>query len=473
MSDAGPRAEQPGATPSRFPLLGRAIPVLVGCLLALLLVLLARRPFRAFDTYFHLRFGEEFRHGWSIAHPGQLSSASTNDWVPTQWLPQVGLSWVDDVAGTTGLVILLGAAATTLAGSLYLLLRHRAGPATAAMLTAVVVAGWLPSLSLRPQVLSYLFLVAVVAAWDRARRTGRAPWLLVPLAWVWATCHGMWVLGVGASAVLGVAVVVERRPLRRATLPLLAVPVAMLLAGLVTPVGPRLLSAVLLVNSRAEYFHEWRSPELITVGALPVTGLLVAAVLLLVRRGARPYDIGLLGMGGVFAVYSQRTLPLALIVLACVVAGAARRPAPRITWPEGAGLAALAVLVLAVIPSQSVLDDPADDVRPFTAALDQLPPGSVVVTDWRVGSVLLWTEPHLEIPLHGYGDVYTDAELERYADLARLEPGWDATLARLAPDAALLPLDDPVTYALADRDWSVEQRDGGMVLLAPPPAERP
>ncbi|MDQ6524193.1 hypothetical protein RB608_11305 [Nocardioides sp. LHD-245] len=463
--------ERPDAALPRFPLLGRAIPVLVGCLLALLLVLLTRRPFRAFDTYFHLRLGEEFRDGWSIAHPGQLSSASTNDWVPTQWLAQVGLSWVEDVAGTTGLIVVLGAVATALTGTLYLVLRHRAGPALAAALTAVVLVGWLPSLSLRPQVLSYLFLLAVVAAWDRARRTGRAPWLLVPLAWVWATCHGMWVLGVGASAVLAVAVVVEHRPFRRASLALLGVPVAMLLAALVTPVGPRLLSAVLLVNSRAEYFHEWRAPELITVGALPVTGLLVAAVLLLVRRdGVRPYDIGLLGLGGVFAVYSQRTLPLALIALACVVAGAARRPVPRVSWAESAGLAALAALVLVVAPSQSVLDDSADDVRRFTTALDALPAGSVVLTDWPTGSVLLWTEPQLEIPLHGYGDVYTDTELERYDDLARLAPGWDVTLARLAPDAALLPLDDPLAYALADRGWSLVQTGGEkpLVLLSPP-----
>ncbi|MCR1781687.1 hypothetical protein KVF89_03995 [Nocardioides carbamazepini] len=463
--------ERPVEAPPRFALLARAIPVLVGLLLALVLILLTRRPFRAFDTYFHLRFGEEFRHGWSIAHPGQLSSASTNDWVPTQWLGQVGLSWVDDIAGAAGLAVLLGAVAVALTGSLYLVLRHRAGPALAAALTAVAVIGWLPSLSLRPQLLSYLFLVAVVAAWDRARRTGSAPWLLVPLAWLWATCHGMWVLGVGASAVLAVAVVLERRPFRRASLPLLAVPVAMLLAALVTPVGPRLLSAVLLVNSRAEYFHEWRAPELITVAALPVTGLLVAAVLLLVRRdGVRPYDIGLLGLGGVFAVYSQRTLPLALIVLTCVVAGAARRTAPRISWPESAGLAALAALVLAVAPTQSVLDDPAEDVRPFTTALDALPPGSVVVTDWPIGSILLWTEPQLEIPLHGYGDVYTDAELERYDDLARLAPGWDATLARLAPDAALLPFDDPLAYALAGRGWSWVQTGGAgpLVLLTPP-----
>lgn len=459
--------QPPGA--ARFPLLARATPLVVGAVVAVVLATLARRPFRAFDTYFHLRLGEELRHGWSIAHPGQLSAASTNDWAPTQWLPQVGLSWVEDTAGTPGLVVVFALLVTALTVALYLLLRHRAGPLAAAVLTAVVVVGWLPSLSLRPQVLSYLFLVAVVAAWDRTRRTGRAPWPLVALAWVWATCHGMWVLGVASSAVLAVAVVAERRPPRRAALALLAVPAAMLVAALATPVGPRLLSAILLVNSRAAYFHEWRSPELMTLGALPVTGLLVAAVLLLVRRdGVRPHDIALLGLGGVFALYSQRTLPLALVVLACVVAGAWGRAARPVSRAEGGCLTALALGVVALAPLLPVVDDPADDLRPFAAELDALAPGSVVVTDWGSGGVLLWTEPRLDVPLHGYGDVYTDAELERYDDLARLAPGWDDALADLAPDRALLPEDSALAYALTGRGWSVRRQAGELVLLAPP-----
>lgn len=472
--------DQPAAPPapsarsaSRFPLLARVAPLLAGVLLAALLAALVRRPFRAFDTFFHLRFGEEFRHDWSIAHPGQLSTASTADWVPTQWLAQVVLSWIADRAGTTGLVVTFAVLVAGFAAAVHLFLRRRTGPGTAVALTAVVVLGCLPSLSLRPQLLSYLFLVVVLVAWDRARESGRAPWPLVPLAWLWATCHGMWILGVGTAAVLAVAVCLERRPDRGTTLRLLAVPVGMLVAALLTPVGPRLLGAVALVGSRADHFAEWSAPELISVGTAPLTLLLVAAVVLMVsRKGVRPYDLALLALGGGFAVYSGRTVPLALVILAAIVAAelTALRTAPRplVRRTELAVVAALALAVVAISPAQSLLDDPAADVRPFRDRLSTLAPGSVVLTDRETGAVLLWTEPALDVPLHGYGDVYTDAELDRYDDLERLVPGWDATLAHLSPAAALLPEDAPLAGGLRNLGWSVAQHADDLVYLTPP-----
>ncbi len=467
MSDAT------SAAAGRFPLLARVAPVLAGVAVAAVLVGLARRPFRSFDTYFHLRLGEEFRDGWSLSAPGHLDAAASNDWVPTQWLPQVAMSWWADTAGATGLSVAFAVLVTSFTVAVHLLLRRRTAPGTAALLTLVVLLGSLPSLSLRPQVLSYVFLVLVLAAWDRARDGTRAPWLLVPLGWVWATCHGMWVLGVGASAVLAVGVLLERRPGRRASLALLAVPVGMLLAALATPAGPRLVSAVLLVSSRAEHFREWRAPELASMGALPVTALLAAGVLLRARRdGVRPDEIALLGLGGVFAIYSHRTLPLAAVVLAAVVAGevsALRRGAPpRVRRPELLVAAALALLVVAVSPLLPRLDDPADEVRPFAARLAALPDGAVVLADRAAGSVLLWTEPRLDVPLHGYGDVYTDAELDAYDDLVTLERGWQETLAGLGPDLALLPEDGRLAGALLDAGWREQQAAQGRVLLSPP-----
>lgn len=468
-----PDQPAPASSAPRFPLLARIAPLLGGVLLAALLAALARRAFRAFDTFFHLRFGEEFRHDWSIAHPGQLSTASSADWVPTQWLSQVALSWISDRAGTTGLVVTFAVVVVAFAAAVHLLLRRRTGPGTAVVLTTLVVLGCLPSLSLRPQLLSYVFVVLVIAAWDRARITGRAPWLLVPLSWVWAMSHGMWILGVGTTAVLAVGACWERRPERRAAVALLAVPVAMLVAALLTPVGPRLLGAVALVGSRADHFAEWSAPELISLGTAPVTLLLGAAVLLMVRRpDVRPYDIALLALGGGFAVYSGRTLPLAAVVLAAVVAtelSALRTtPRPPVRRPELAVLAALAIAVVALAPTQSQLDDPATDVRPFRDRLGALTPGSVVLTDRTTGAVLLWTEPTLDVPLHGYGDVYTDAELDRYDDLEALVPGWDATLAELSPTAALLPEDTPLAGGLRTLGWTVVQRDDDLVYLVPP-----
>lgn len=470
-------APDAGQAAGRFPLLAAVWPPLAGLVLTALLAALASRPFRAFDTYFHLRFGEEFRDGWSLAHPGQLSGASTNDWVPTQWLPQIAMSWVAESTGDTGLVVLFAALVSAFAGATYLLLRRQATAGVAVTLTGVVVLGCLPSLSLRPQVLSYLFLVAVLASWHLARRTGRLPWWLVPLAWVWAVSHGMWILGVGASAVLAVAVCLERRGTRAETIRLLGLPAAMVLAACATPAGPGLVSAVVLVNSRAEHFHEWRAPELVTIGAAPVTLLLAVAIVLTVRRDrVQPYDLALLGLGCVFAIYSTRTLPLALVVLAAVVAREVtafrERRADSPDQPAGraerAVVAVLAAAVVVLAPLLPLRDVPADDLQPFDGVLDDLPDGAVVLSDRTSGAVLLWTEPRLDVPMHGYGDVYTDDELEAYDDLFRLEPDWEDTLEVLEPRVALLPGDTPLAAALEDRGWSVVAESDDLVCLTPP-----
>ncbi|MFC7502012.1 hypothetical protein [Nocardioides sp. GCM10030258] len=468
----------PTQVAGRFPLLAAAWPPLAGVLVAAALAMLASRPFRAFDTYFHLRFGDEFRNGWSLARPGQVSTASTNDWAPTQWLPQIGMSWLADAFGDTGLVVLFAALVSGFAAAVYLLVRAHTTPGTAATLTAVALLGCLPSLSLRPQVLSYLCLVAVLASWSLARRTGRLPWWLVPLAWVWAASHGMWILGVGASAVLAVAVCLERRGTRTEVLRMLAVPASMLLAACVTPVGPRLVSAILLVNSRGDHFREWRAPELITLAAAPVTVLLAVAVVLLVRRnGVRPYDMALLGLGCVFAIYSNRTLPLALVVLSLVVASeltALRRESGTATGTRVAGrrelsvVAALTVGVVVLAPALPLRDVPADDLRPFASLLDDLPDGTVVLTDRSDGAVLLWTEPGLDVPMHGYGDVYTDDELNAYDDLFKLVPGWEATLADLDAHVALLPDDAPLAGALEEHGWDTVTTNNDLVYLTQP-----
>ena len=70
--------------------------------------------------------------------------------------------------------------------------RDRAEPLVAMPLTAVALFAMQNGLSMRPQVISYLLVAVVVGAWLRTRRDGRVRWWLVPLVWVWAMLHGMW-----------------------------------------------------------------------------------------------------------------------------------------------------------------------------------------------------------------------------------------------------------------------------------------
>src|SRR5690349_5141521 len=90
-SDSAPPADR---TPMRVParLLARArawVPPVVLLVVLVSLVVNTARPLTNTDTYFHLRFGAEFLHGWSVRHPGSVSTFATRDWVPTQWLSEV------------------------------------------------------------------------------------------------------------------------------------------------------------------------------------------------------------------------------------------------------------------------------------------------------------------------------------------------------------------------------------------------
>lgn len=482
-ADTGPEAASP-----RYPLLARAVAPLVGLVLLAVTLTLSRSPFRAVDTYFHLRLGREFLSGeWSISSPGQPSGASTAHWVPTQWLPETATAWVDDRFGDPGLAALLALLVAGYAAVCHLTLRRITTSARAAAGTAVVLVGSLPFLSLRPQVLSYVFLALLLALW-RGVAHGSSPtsrlWLLVPLTWLWATCHGMWIVGVGVSVLLAGGAVAQRRSVsltRRETFTIATVPFAMALVCLLTPAGPGLLAQVLTVNGRASHFDEWRAPELLSAAGAPVAVVLAVAVLALVRERSVPaYEVAVLAAAGGLAVYSTRTLPLALLTLVTIVlaAGERRRPRPDPTrTPKAPGaprrevvgvlvLAAAAVALAPVLPQHAA---PADALRPFDASLSALPTGTRVLTDREAGTILLHTHPGLDVAIHAYGDMYTEAELDRYDELARLDPGWRATLDRLAPRRAVLPRTTPLADALSGLGWRTLDRAGRWLLLAPPP----
>src|SRR4051794_31624616 len=145
-------------------LLGRArtlVPplVLVGTLGTL--VVNCARPLTNTDTYFHLRFGEEFLNGWSLRHPGSVSTFATRDWVPTQWLSEIVMARTEQWWGLAGLALLSGILQIALMVVLYAIARRRADAWLAMPVTAVALRAMQYGLSMRPQVVSYV-LVAVV-----------------------------------------------------------------------------------------------------------------------------------------------------------------------------------------------------------------------------------------------------------------------------------------------------------------------
>jgi hypothetical protein len=444
--------------------------VVAGVVIAGKVVLAATAPLINPDTYFHLRFGQLLTGPWRPWRTGSLDHYGTAHWVPTQWLSELGMNGVESWWGLPGVAVLYAVVLVGLLTLWYAAVRRNADPMPTLLLTGLAFVIAADSLSARPQTISFVLATVVTLAWCRARESGRIPWQLVPLIWVWSMLHGMWILGVAISLVAVVALRLERRLPTTALL----LPVAAFLATFATPAGPRLPLAVFQVNSRSAYFPEWAPPSFTSVTGVAALVLLGVGVLLLARSpGATLFEMAMIGTAAIFTVYSLRTVPVAACLLIPVIAPhlqaliGPRLAVSRLERVLVTGLAVLAVAATALIAPHTADKAPAF-TSDFDAQFADLAPGTPVLTEWPDGGPLLWTHPGLDFPFHGYADVYTDQELSTYAGMFGLAPDWDGTLRGLGIRDALLPTDDALTYALRQAGWTrINTADDRVFLVAP------
>ncbi len=445
--------------------------VLVGTLVAL--VVNTARPLTNTDTYFHLRFGEEFLGPWSLRHPGSVSTFATRPWVPTQWLSEVLMARTEQWFGLGGLAFLSGLLEIALLVALYVVARRRADAWSAMPVTAVALWTMQYGLSMRPQVVSYLLVAVVTGAWLQTSDDHRVRWWLVPLVWLWAMLHGMWPVGLAISGVTVVGLALDRAPL-----PVVAraagVTLASAVAAALTPIGPPLYGAIAAVGSRRSYFVEWQQPTLVSWEALGLTVLVVATLVGWWRRGSLSWtEVVLLVLAVGLAVWSRRTVPVAAAMLTPLAAGALqglagrRTPVDRRERRTVAVAVTLAVGALAVaVPFTSA--DPPEQPSWVDPALSALPAGTKVLDDWAYGGYLMWRHPQLDLMMHGYGDTFTTAELDRNQRLLALGPGWENDLRESGARVAVLR-PSALSDVLAGREhWVVEHSSPDLVMLRAP-----
>lgn len=457
------------------------LPYVLLLLCAVLLLRDAAIPLNNGDTYFHLRFGHEFLSGdWSLWHPGHPTSFESARWVPTQWLPEIVMAAIEKALGLAGVAWLYGLLSIALLLTWHGIARRHSEPIVAALLTTVAITAAAPGISMRPQVLSFIAAALTTDAWLSTARTGRRPWWLIAMTWLWAMCHGMWPLGIaiGCAAVIGISLDQGWRAGRR----MLPIPVLQAVAAALTPVGPMLYPAVIKVNGDRAYFTEWASPDFSTLAPLMGLLILVVAVILLARaRRARALDVvlTLAALGGL--VYSERTIPIAVAVLVPLVARLATQTRPFRNRPDelgsrpnrrresiallaGAaiGLSALALVVPHTASKQGMTPAWVD------TALAGLPAGTPVLDDSRLGGYLLWAHPQLDPYEHGYGDVYTRPQLDRIVMVNRAQAGWLTDVRASGARVALLTPTSTLDEALRQQGWRVAQTGGGWDYLTAP-----
>ncbi|SDP27081.1 hypothetical protein SAMN04489867_1913 [Pedococcus dokdonensis] len=429
------------------------------------------------DTLWHVLAGDHLRATGQFAGPDPLSPFTTEPWVLTQWLPELGLSIAHDWGGLAAVTFLadLGRVAVCLA--VYVGCRRQAGPLAAALVTAVTVLGSSASLSPRPQLVGFALLAVTTSAWLSTTRDLRVRWWLVPLTWAWASSHGTWVVGVmlGVAVVAGLAA--DRRVDLRLGTRLLAVPLLSGLAALLTPLGPRVLETFGTVRAVSPYIQEWRRPGLTEPATLALLALALAVLATwVVRRDLVTWAraaVLLVGLG--WGLSTARGVALGAIIVAPLAAEAVDRLLGRARPERGREPAVVAALVAVAVAVGAVLAwtgprEPVGVPTALTPALRALPAGAVVYDDDLLGGWLLWSFPELQPTADTRAELYGPEAARAYLRALRAEEGWQASVEQHRPAAALIGSDTPLAQALVrDARWTVVGRDRGYLLLQPPP----
>jgi hypothetical protein len=261
----------------------------------------------------------------------------------------------------------------------------------------------------------------------------------------------------------------------RAGIQLLAVPLLSTAAGLVTPVGPRLLETFGTVRAVSPYIQEWRRPELSEPSTLALVGLVLVVVLIwLVRRDLPTWGTaGILLVGIAWGFSYARSVALGAIIIAPLAAQALEsvlgRPRPRLGREPHLVAALLAVsVVVSALAAWSGPREPVGVPTGLTAALRSLPAHSVVYNDDVLGGWLMWSFPNVEQTTDTRAELYGPAQARSYLRGMEASSGWEESFKRHQPAAALVRETSPLARALqSDLGWAVVARDGSFVLLQP------
>lgn len=427
------------------------------------------------DTLWHVLAGDHLRRTWQFSGPDPLSTFTNQPWVLTQWLPELALSLANQWGGLPAVAFLAQVGRLAVCVVVYVACRRTGGPLAATLVTGITVLATAASLSPRPQLVGFVLLAVTVSVWVRVLSDPRAPWVLVPLTWVWASSHGTWVVGVMLGLATTAGLVLDRKVSPRQAVRLAVVPVASAAAALVTPLGPGILNAFGPVRAVSPYIQEWRRPELTDPSTIGLVLLVVVVALGWLRRRSLVSwgAVAILLVGAGWGFTYARSVALGAIIIAPLAAQALDAALARARPPRGREPLVVAGLVLAAVAACAVLATAAPD-RPVsvpdgtTAALRSLPAGSVVYNDDSLGGWLMWSFPGLHQTADTRAELYGQAQAQSYLRVMGAEPGWQEGFDQRHPAAALVREDVPLAGALQrDRGWTVAARDDGFVLLRP------
>jgi hypothetical protein len=429
------------------------------------------------DTFWHLRSGQQMWQTGSFLLTEPFSHTSHgaelhNHW----WLTQLAFFGAYSLGGPLLLTLFAGACAFAAVFGSWRLMR---GPwevriAVLAVLMLVSAPGW----SIRPQVVSFAFIVLMAHLIVR----NRLAWLPV-VCMVWANSHALVIFGVVISGALVLeALLWSRRELRRS----IVIAALCVAAPMVSPLGawywPQVLATVSV--SKDLQIQEYRMP--FSAGDLPFWVAAATLVVLTITQRRRLR----------YRQRSERALLVAAFVLMAAAIVAARNAAvfvliaaPVVSrlWPAMAGnrarnerplgAAGYAMLGAAAVVAAAMVVMPWRDGR---AARAWHPVSQNVVEAVRTcpdpifnrlddGGYLMWTMPERRVFVDSRMEAYT-VETLRYSRAADTEGDYAAAFQKYGINCAVVATDSSMyshllsnpsmTLTFSDSERAVFTRSG-------------
>jgi hypothetical protein len=452
----------------RLPLAVAAMAVSVG-------VVVGVRPVSDPSPWLHLKIGAFLLDGGRFGLPDPWAPFASRAYVPTEWLPAILGQEIYQVFGLPGIAWMRCAGILGLMSALVWSARRSADSATAIVVAFVALVGAYDGLTERPQLLGLVFLAVAVGAWWRTALDLTPRWWLVPMTWLAACSHGLWIAGVAVGLVIITGLLLDRQLTRATATRLFALLLLSLSAAGLTPLGPGLLLSPLAVGKNAsEFVGEWQSTSIHNPFAVLTLTMLALVLLSWFRMGRKPqwWEIGLLLTGLIATLAMTRTIAVGAVIAAPLLANEIQlyrgRPVVAPTRrTRSAWVALIIVALVAAAPLSSArAQDPTavpDQLRP---QLSLIPSGTVVLAEGDISGWLFWADPQVRPVLDPRIEIYPSAHVRAFVSAMAADPGWRQFVDKSKARYALVLTDSPIATALAERaGWSQIGKDAGFVLL--------
>ena len=430
------------------------------------------------SPWLHLRVGQFLLDGGRFGLPDPWAPYPARPFVLTEWLPSILAAKLYAVSGLPAIAWMRCVSMLLLLTATLWSTRRVANavPSLLAAFVSVLAAG--EGMTERPQAISFVLLAITVGAWWRTAEDLKPRWWLIPLTWIWAMSHGLWVVGLGVGVVMVVSLAIDHRIDRRQAGRLLAIPALGLVAAALTPVGPRLLLTPLTIGGNgSDFVGEWQPTSIRDPYAILTLTMLAVVLVGWIRSRAVPpwWQLALAGVSLVSTLAMSRTIAVGAVMAAPLLAqtlqhslGMSVGRVPRrmaLGWLALVTAAAVIAMPIAGAMAKTPVGVP-EGLRPQLSAI---PAGTVILAEDDKTGWLLWVEPQLAPAIDIRTEIYSPAHLRTYIRTMAVQPGWQDFIRSTRSTFALVAQRSPIATGLTEQmGWHPLGTDSGYVLLAAP-----